>query len=179
LIFSLFLIFKIFHATQYASRWIELSERYSKGEVEKLGSGRVGGLMNFYSYFLHKATMGQKFFGTGLGSSYALLGSKKFIHNDFAEILMGCGIIGFLIYLFILGNILRLMRIILRKIKDADYTGYMILSISLFFVFLSFHMTNVTAGVFALAPWAIFTGATIGIGQNHLKEIKSNTQSYK
>ncbi len=166
---AIFLLVLIIHYylgdTQYFSRWDALGNRYQQGEVDKLGSGRVGMLMNFFDYYFYKASLINKLFGSGLGSSMVYLGNNLIIHNDFAEILMGCGIIGFSLYLFIL---LKLFVILVNQIKnspDAHHRTYGILAQGSFFIFLSLHMTNVTSGIFVLSLWAIHTGATIGIGQ--------------
>ena len=158
--------------SQYASRWSEIGNKYAQGKVEKLGSGRVGGLISFFEYYFYKATMVNRIFGTGLGSSTVYLGYGKIIHNDFAEILMGCGIIGFLLYLFILYKIFWLLVDLLKISYPADYKQYGILAMSNFFIFLAFHMTNISSGVFILSIWALFTGALIGLGQS-IPEIKN------
>jgi hypothetical protein len=152
--------------TQLMSRWNELGNKYSEGKVEKLGSGRVGGLMNFFEYYFYKASMVNKIFGTGLGSSAVYLGHDKIIHNDFAEILMGCGIIGFSLYLFIILKIFLLLTDLLKIKHPIQYTRYGILAMSNLFIFLAFHMTNISSGVFILSMWALYTGASIGLGQS-------------
>lgn len=152
--------------TQYMSRWSEMGTKYSEGKIDKLGSGRVGGLMGFYEYYFYKASAFKKIFGSGLGSSYVLLGNKKYIHNDFAEILMGCGVIGFSLYMLFLA---RVFSLLLRNLKSSDpprLTFFAILAVSIFFIFLAFHMTNVTSGIFIISLWSIFTGATIGRSQS-------------
>jgi hypothetical protein len=151
--------------SQYTSRWRELGDKYAEGRVEKLGSGRVGGLIGFYDYYFYKASVLRKVFGSGLGSSYVYLGTNIIIHNDFAEILMGCGIIGFTVYLFILLRVFRLLIHSLKKTKKPQIARAAILALSSFFVFVSFHMTNITSGVLVLSMWAIFNGATIGVAQ--------------
>jgi O-antigen ligase len=93
------------------------------------------------------------------------LGTNIIIHNDFAEILMGCGIIGFTVYLFILLRVFRLLIHSLKKTKKPQIARAVILALSSFFVFVSFHMTNITSGVLVLSMWAIFNGATIGVAQ--------------
>ncbi len=162
----IFVAFVLLEDSQYASRWSEIGDKYAQGKVEKLGSGRVGGLMSFFDYYFYKASMVKRIFGSGLGSSTMYLGSNKIIHNDFAEILMGCGIIGFLLYLFILFKIFWLLMDLLKISHPADYIQYGILAMSNFFIFLSFHMTNISSGVFILSMWALFTGASIGLGQS-------------
>jgi hypothetical protein len=168
----IFIAFVFLENSQYASRWSEIGDKYAQGKVEKLGSGRVGGLMSFYEYYFFKATMAKRIFGSGLGSSTVYLGHNKIIHNDFAEILMGCGIIGFLLYLFILFKIFCLLMDLLNISHPADYIQYGILAMSNFFIFLAFHMTNISSGVFILSMWALFTGALIGLGQS-IPEIKN------
>ncbi len=148
--------------SQYTSRWRELGDKYSEGRIEKLGSGRVGGLISFYEYYLYKASVLRKVFGSGLGSSYAYLGTNIIIHNDFAEILMGCGIIGLSIYLFILLRVFKLLIQSLKKTNQPRVARAVILALSSFFVFISFHMTNITSGLLVLSMWAIYSGATIG-----------------
>jgi len=101
--------------SRYFSRWTELGQRYEQGEIEKLGSGRVGGLIGFYRHYRYRATVFEKIFGTGIGSSYVYLGNKKYIHNDFAEILMGCGVVGFALYLFILWRVFVRLRALFHR----------------------------------------------------------------
>ncbi|MHC4256673.1 MAG: hypothetical protein ACYSUL_13875 [Planctomycetota bacterium] len=165
-ILIIFVTFSLFEESQYASRWTELGNKYVEGDVEKLGSGRVGGLMSFFEYYFYKATMVNKIFGSGLGSSAVYLGSNKFIHNDFAEILMGCGIIGFSLYILIIVKIFGLLMTLINNSQLPRFKKYGILALSNLFIFLSFHMTNISSGVFILSVWAIYTGATIGLGQS-------------
>ena len=145
------------------SRWVELGERYEEGQIDKLGSGRVGGLMGFWDYYLHRASVFQKLVGSGIGSSYVYLGNKKYIHNDYAEILMGCGLIGFSLYAFILVRLFLLLKRMLRKSHPFWLKRLGAVAMSNFFIVLSFHMTNVTSGVIYLSVWAVFTGALVGI----------------
>jgi hypothetical protein len=152
--------------TQYMSRWSEMGTKYSEGKIDKLGSGRVGGLMSFYEYYFYKASAFKKIVGSGLGSSYVLLGNKKVIHNDFAEILMGCGVIGFSIYMLFLARVFSLLLHNLKISESARLTFFAILAASIFFIFLAFHMTNVTSGIFIISLWSIFTGAAIGKSQS-------------
>ena len=154
-----------FGDTQIMSRWSELGSKYTEGKVEKLGSGRVGIFMSFVEYYFYKAGGIQKIFGSGLGSSVVYLGHNLVIHNDFAEILMGCGIIGFSLYIII---IVRMFRTFTKQIADLSAVPMRrngLLALSNFFVFLSFHLTNLTSGVFILSMWAIYTGASIGVGR--------------
>ncbi len=162
-IFSLYFFLE---DSQYMSRWSEMGDKYSEGKIDKLGSGRVGGLISFFEYYFYKASVFKKIFGSGLGSSYVYLGSKKFIHNDFAEILMGCGIIGFSLYILIIVKIFDLLIKFINNSNLARSKKYGILTLCNLFIFLSFHMTNISSGVFILSVWAIQTGATIGLGQS-------------
>ncbi len=167
ILFMGFFLTAIYHfmgQSRYMSRWVEFEHRISEGEVGKVGSGRVGGVIRFGEHYLHKTSAFRKIFGSGLGSSFALLGQKKVIHNDFAEILMGCGIIGLLLYLCILLKIYFLFARTLKNGKNRLPQKYLIFAFGNFFVFLSFHMTNVTSAVFVLIPWAVWTGATISVG---------------
>jgi hypothetical protein len=148
--------------THYLSRWGELGDRYQEGQVDKLASGRVGGLMRFYEYYFYKASLPRRIFGSGLGSSYALLGNQKIIHNDFAEILMGCGVIGFSIYVIFLARVFGLLLGTIKGHLPGTRKFYGTLAMSAFFILLAFHMTNVTSGVFILSIWSVFTGAVIG-----------------
>lgn len=160
----LVVVYQFWGESRYMSRWMEFEHRLTAGDVEKVGSGRLGGLINFQKYFLHKASPSRKIFGSGLGSSFVLLGNKKFIHNDFAEILLGCGLIGFVLYIAIIIRLYLLLVRILKNEKPLNQTRYLIFVLSNLFVFLSFHMTNVSSGVFVLIPWAMWTGATIAVG---------------
>ncbi|MGD2272668.1 MAG: hypothetical protein PVI06_19890 [Desulfobacterales bacterium] len=165
-ILIIFLAFTLLQESQYTSRWSEIGDKYTKGKVEKIGSGRVGGLMRFFEYYLYKAPVINKIFGSGLGSSTVYLGHNKIIHNDFAEILMGCGIIGFSLYMFIILKIYWLLTDLLKITHPIHYARYGILAMSNLFIFLSFHMTNVSSGVLILSVWALFSGASIGLGQS-------------
>lgn len=151
--------------THLMSRWGELGDRYEEGQVDKLGSGRVGGLMRFYDYYFYKASLPKRIFGSGLGSSYSLLGNQKIIHNDFAEILMGCGVIGFSIYAIFLARVFGLLLGVIKGPLPGNHKFCGTLAMSAFFIMLAFHMTNVTSGVFILSIWSVFTGAMIGIGK--------------
>jgi hypothetical protein len=162
----IFITFELLEDSQYASRWTEMGDKYAEGKVEKLGSGRVGGLISFFEYYFYKATLVEKIFGTGLGSSAVHLGNNKFIHNDFAEILMGCGIVGFSLYILIIVKIFGLLMNLINTSKLLRFKKYGILAVSNLFIFLSFHMTNISSGVFILSVWAIQTGATIGLGHS-------------
>ena len=162
------LVYLLLGDTQVMSRWNELGNKYSEGKVEKLGSGRVGIFMSFIEYYFYKAGLIQKIFGSGLGSSIVYLGHDLVIHNDFAEILMGCGIIGFSLYIII---IVRMFKTLIKQVAglhSTRMTRHSLLALSNFFIFLSFHLTNLTSGVFILSMWAIYTGATIGIGRTLL-----------
>lgn len=152
--------------SRYLSRWTELGDKYEQGEIEKLGSGRVGGLIGFYRHYRYRATVVQQLFGSGIGSSYAYLGNKKYIHNDFAEILMGCGVVGFALYLFILWRIFALLRPLLRREHPPHFRRLGSLGMAGFFMVMALHMTNITSGVIYLSVWAVFTGALIGIEQS-------------
>ena len=126
--------------------------------------------MSFIEYYFYKAGLMQKIFGSGLGSSIVYLGHNLVIHNDFAEILMGCGIIGFSLYIII---IVRMFKTLIKQVaglNSARMTRHSLLALSNFFIFLSFHLTNLTSGVFILSMWAIHTGATIGIGRTLLEK---------
>ena len=149
--------------THYMSRWTEMGDKYSEGKISKLGSGRVGGLMGFYDFYFHRASAFQKIFGSGLGSSYVYLGNKKYIHNDFAEILMGCGIIGFTLYMLIMLRVFIMLRRLLKVKLPRGKLEFGLLAMASFFMLMAFHMTNVTSGVFVISVWALFTGATIGM----------------
>jgi len=152
--------------TQYMSRWSEMGTKYSEGKIDKLGSGRVGGLVSFYEYYFYKASAFKKIVGSGLGSSYVLLGNKRYIHNDFAEILMGYGVIGFSLYTLFLARIFSLLLRNLKRTESPRLTFFAILAVSIFFIFLAFHMTNVTSGVFIISLWSIYIGAIIGRSQS-------------
>jgi O-antigen ligase len=149
--------------THYMSRWTEMGSKYAEGKIEKLGSGRVGGLIGFYDFYVYKATVFQKIFGSGLGSSYVYLGNKKYIHNDFAEILMGCGVVGFTLYMLIMLKLFLMLRRLLKANRPRGMLDYGLLAMASFFILLAFHMTNVTSGVFIISVWSLFTGATIGM----------------
>lgn len=161
----LILVYQFWGESRYMSRWMEFEHRIAVGDVEKVGSGRLGGLINFKKYYLHRASLSRKIFGSGLGSSFVLLGNKKFIHNDFAEILLGCGLIGFVLYIAIIIKLYLLLMKILKKEIHLNQKRYLIFALSNLFVFLAFHMTNVSSGVFVLIPWAMWTGATIAVGK--------------
>jgi hypothetical protein len=166
------LVYLLFGDTQLMSRWSELGNKYAEGKVEKMGSGRVGTLMSFIEYYFYKAGLIQKIFGSGLGSSTVYLGHNIVIHNDFAEILMGGGVIGFSLYLLILARMFSTFIKLAAGLKAANIKRHCLLALSNFFIFLSFHLTNLTSGVFILSMWAIYTGATIGVGRT-LMEKKS------
>jgi hypothetical protein len=154
-----------FGDTELMSRWSELGNKYSEGKVEKLGSGRVGIFMSFVEYYVYKAGLIQKIFGSGLGSSVVYLGHNLVIHNGFAEILMGCGIIGFSLYIIIIVRMLRTFTKQVAGLNASPMRKHSLFALSNFFIFLSFHLTNLTSGVFILSMWAIYTGATLGIGR--------------
>jgi hypothetical protein len=171
----IFLSFVFLEDSQYASRWSEMGDKYTERKVEKLGSGRVGGLMNFFEYYFYKAPTVKKIFGSGLGSSAVYLGKNKIIHNDFAEILMGCGLIGFFLYLCIILKIFGLLMDLVKINQPVHYAKYGIIAMSNLFIFLSFHMTNISSGVFILSVWALFTGASIGLGKS-ISENRKNKE---
>jgi hypothetical protein len=152
--------------SRYLSRWTELGEKYEQGQIEKLGSGRVGGLIGFYQHYRYRATVFQQIFGSGIGSSYVYLGNQKYIHNDFAEILMGCGVVGFALYLFILWRVFALLLPLLRRGHPRRYRRLGALGMAAFFMVMALHMTNITSGVIYLSVWAVFSGALIGIEQS-------------
>ena len=118
--------------------------------------------MRFYEYYFYRASLAKRIFGSGLGSSYVLLGNQKIIHNDFAEILMGCGVIGFSIYAIFLARVFGLLLGSIKGPLPANLRFYGTLAMGAFFVLLAFHMTNVTSGVLILSIWSVFTGAVIG-----------------
>lgn len=163
---SVVAVFLIFRESQYLSRWYELGDRVERGQVKKLGSGRVGLLTTFFHYYLYKASISAKIFGTGLGSSLELLGARKYIHNDFAEILMGLGVTGLVLYLLILYKMFRILLNGVRKSTGRTAKEYSIVGLSYFMIFLSFHMTNLSTGVLYLFLWALFTGAIVGVARN-------------
>jgi hypothetical protein len=165
-ILAIFIAFSIMKDSQYASRWSEIGDKYAEKKVEKLGSGRVGGLMQFFEYYIYKASITKKIFGSGLGSSAFYLKKDKIIHNDFAEILMGCGLIGFGLYLCIIIKIYGLLMDLVKVKQPPHYVNYGIFALSNLFIFLAFHMTNISSGVFILSVWALFTGASIGLGKS-------------
>ena len=153
--------------TMLFGRWTEISHKLNEGRIEKLGSGRIGGLLSFYSYYTIDTSLAQKLFGTGIGSSVHYLRTGKVIHNDYAEILMGTGFIGLGIYLLILVRILKKLFDILNNAQTKPLKELACLSISGFFLFLALNMTNVTSGVFYLSLWAINTGAVLGVGAHN------------
>ena len=150
--------------SEYTSRWRELGDKYSAGKVEKLGSGRIGGLMGFYEYYIHKASLPKKIFGSGFGASHVFLGTGVLIHNDFAEIILGCGVIGIALYMMIFVCLFRSLRGLLQKRFLKEFHLPVILALCSFFMLLSFHMTNISSGVFILSVWSMHVGATVGIG---------------
>ena len=81
-----------------------------------------------------------------------------------AKLNEGWDIIGFSFYLFILIKLFLMLTNLIKNSPDAHHKTYGILAQSSFFIFLSFHMTNVTSGIFFLSLWSIYTGAIIGIG---------------
>ncbi|KPJ77234.1 MAG: hypothetical protein AMJ54_08600 [Deltaproteobacteria bacterium SG8_13] len=153
-----------FKDSEYTSRWKTLGDKYTEGKIEKLGSGRVGGLMGFYEYYVYKASPLRKMIGSGIGSSFIFLEQEKYIHNDFAEIMLGCGIVGFFLYFYILYKVLRLLLQAINKVPDQEMKKYIILSLAQLFMFLAFHMTNITSGVIIISVWAVNTGAVLSIG---------------
>ena len=156
--------------THYMSRWTEMGKTYSEGKIDKLGSGRVGGLKGFYEYYVNKASVFHKVFGSGLGSSAVYLGNNKIIHNDFAEILMGCGIVGFALYMLIMLKLFLMLRRLLIANQPRGMLDFGLLAMTAFFILLGFHMTNVTSGVFIVSVWAQFTGATLGMSMTSESE---------
>jgi hypothetical protein len=160
----IFAAFYFLEDTEYTSRWREIGDRYASGKIEKLGSGRVGGLIGFYDYYVHRASWIKKIFGSGLGSSYVYLGTNILIHNDFAEITLGCGLLGIFLYGTIVYSLFRILYRLLQQTRSSEFNRYVILAFCNFFMFLSFHMTNISSGVFILSMWALHLGATIGVG---------------
>jgi hypothetical protein len=155
--------------SEYTSRWREMGNKYTSGKIEKLGSGRVGGLIGFYDYYVQRAPWTKKIFGSGLGASVVYLGTDILIHNDFAEIIMGCGVVGIFLYGMILFSVFRILQDLLRQTRAAPFTLTIILALCNFFMFLAFHMTNISSGVFILSVWSLHLGATIGIGRRRLE----------
>ena len=166
-----------FGDTQFMSRWGELGSKYSEGKIDKLGSGRVGFIMSFVDHYFYRATLPQQILGTGLGSSTAYLGHNLIIHNDFAEILMGCGIIGFALYVFIQIRLYTILVMTLKKSHRIGKARYGTLAIGSFFIFLAFHLTNLTSGVLMLSLWGIYTGSTIAYGAAAAREVESSKRS--
>ncbi len=158
----LFVIYILGSGSEYLGRWTELASRAKAGQIEKLGSGRVGGLISFYEYYFYKTPLIKKVFGAGLGASMHYLGTGKIIHNDYAEIFMGTGIIGFCLYIWILCRILRKLFYLIKQHESIQVKSAIGFSISSFFLFLSYNMTNVSSGIFFLSLWAINTGAVKG-----------------
>jgi hypothetical protein len=165
----IFTVFYFLEDSEFTSRWREIGSKYNSGKIEKLGSGRVGGLIGFYDYYVHRASWTKKIFGSGLGSSYVYLGIDILIHNDFAEITMGCGLVGIFLYGMILFSLFRVLRRLLQQTRSTGFNLYVILALCNFFMFLSFHMTNISSGVFILSVWSLHLGATIGIGHQILE----------
>jgi O-antigen ligase len=93
---------------------------------------------------------------------HRLLGNQKIIHNDFAEILMGCGVIGFSIYVVFLTRVFALLLGAIKGSMTLQRRYYGTLAMSAYVILLAFHMTNVTSGVLILSIWSIFTGTVIG-----------------
>jgi hypothetical protein len=83
---------------------------------------------------------------------------------------MGCGVIGFSLYLLILVRIFSTFIKLAAGLNAAPITRHCLLALSNFFIFLSFHLTNLTSGVFILSMWAIYTGATIGVGRTLMEK---------
>ena len=169
------IIFLALGESQYTSRWREMGDKYSEGNVEKLGSGRVGGLIGFYEYYFQKASMFRKIFGSGLGSSSVYLGTNILIHNDYAELLVGCGVIGFSAYMLILYLLLHNLLKLLKMARAPDLKRHLFMAIFNFVVVLFFHMTNISSGVLVLSVWALHIGATIGVAHRALNQ---NVSSY-
>ncbi len=164
MMFFVCLAYFLGNETEFLARWTELGKKAQDGQIEKLGSGRIGGLMSFYEFYISELSIVKKILGTGLGSSGYYLGSGKVIHNDYAEMLMGTGLIGFSLYALILWRILKKLFYLAKATVPLKMKSAVCVSISGFFTFLSFNMTNVSSGLFFLSLWAIHTGVVMGAG---------------
>ncbi len=155
-----------FHAA-LTDRWKVMAQNVEEHKIEKVGSGRLGGIMAFTDFFLQRETVFQKLFGLGMGSSKVIFGTGRVLHNDYAEIIMGYGLFGFLLYIIIL---FRLHRIQINLIKRGDifHKKMSLFSLMNYYVFLIFNFTSVTSGVIILSVWAIHIGSSIGYGKKYI-----------
>lgn len=98
-------------------RWSEELRLIEEGRFDKVGSGRVGGLMFFGQYFAKNTSWGQKLFGLGYGTTGMINPSGKIAHNAFVQILLGCGLVGVSIFVTYLIVLFRMLK---RTVKDPE-----------------------------------------------------------
>jgi O-antigen ligase len=145
-------------------RWVELYQNYESGHVEQLGSGRVGFLIESWQVFL-KEPLVRKFFGNGYATSLLLLTvSRKVAHNDFIELLLGCGLVGLALYLAVLWRVYRSLVRLLRGGQDEQKLLGALAGMS-FVIVVALHFHGIGGAVSALSISAIQIGMAVGLGR--------------
>jgi hypothetical protein len=147
---------------QVFKRWTSTAEQLEEKDYSSVGSGRVGLIENAIDFYFNRQELGRMIFGNGLGNSWIATRSGKVAHNDFAEILIGCGVVGFLLYgafLFTLGT--RLRKIIVSGRERIHATAGCLAMFS-FIALLAGHFRGVSQAVFPLTIMAIHIGAVMG-----------------
>lgn len=176
-IFSMFLIISVvavFDSGQIFKRWESTVEQADNKDYQSMGSGRVGLLQNAFNFYLNKQTAYRMLFGNGLGNSWIATSSRKVAHNDIAEVLLGCGALGLLLYSILLFSIGIKLRKIIFVNRYSIFGMAACLGVFSFASFLTGHFRGISQSVFPLSIMAVHIGAIMGINlgqQQHEPEV--------
>jgi O-antigen ligase len=108
------------------------------------GSGglRLALLINGWEYFVSNPS----FFGDGYASSYSIfekMGKRSYSHNGFLEILMGLGLVGITVYIYLLHALLQKSRRRLEVCKRISFAivGYLLIQLIFGKIYESIYLT--------------------------------------
>ena len=176
LFFLTFLIFQYLEPGTALKRWEKAQKELTAKELhqvpqfycEKIGisprfaSGRVGLFEQGLRYYLSE-NFGRKIFGNGLGTSWVTNPYGKVVHNDFLEVLLGCGLFGFTLYVSLLWKIYKVLKDLIESFKTRDEKILGCVAIFSLIMFLTAHFHGIGVAVFPLSIMALHLGATIGL----------------
>jgi len=144
-------------------RWKMEQNLVQDKNIAKLGSGRVGDLMFFSHYYMNKMDALQKTFGIGFGIDGYINPTGKIAHNTFLQVLIGCGLVGILLFIvFVMGIFIMYKKFIIKQ-TSLNYRLFCTFGIMSWFVLILLLLRGGGAQIFPYFMSSIQIGATIGL----------------
>lgn len=151
-------------------RFLRDVNKYEKsGELAKLGSGRIGIFVDYSAYFFKQSLL-QQFIGVDIRSyidkskaDYFRIGFKLVPHNDYMNCLMSSGLLGLILFLWLLLSILLRMWKVFRFSEDLLAVRLSVVMLGMFSIYLVSSIAGVMNFVLAMIYFAMLFGASLGV----------------